>query len=229
MTTPRAVLSWSSGKDAAYALHELRRTGELEIVGLFTTVNTALDRASMHGTCRELLELQAEAAGLPLYFIDIPFPCPNETYEAAMATFLADAAADGVTHCVFGDLFLEDVRQYREERLAATGITPVFPLWGRPTDTLARAMIAAGLDARIVCLDQQRLDRSLAGARFDDTFLARLPEGCDPCGENGEFHTCVVAGPMFSRPIDVQTGEIVERDGFVFTDLVPSAENLTTM
>lgn len=229
MTTPRAVLSWSSGKDAAFALHELRYGGELEVVGLFTTGDARRQRASMHGTRRELLELQAEAAGLPLHVIDIPVPCPNETYEAAMVAFVERIAAEGITHCVFGDLFLEDVRQYREERLAATGITPVFPLWGRPTDALARAMVASGLDARIVCLDPQRLDRSLAGARFDDTFLARLPASCDPCGENGEFHTCVVAGPMFSRPIDVQTGEVVERDGFVFTDLVPSAEGLTTL
>ncbi len=217
----RALISWSTGKDAAYALHAVRQAGEFEVAGLFTTITGTFSRASMHGTRLELIERQAQAAGLPLRIVDIPWPCPNEVYEAAMGRFVDDAVADGITHIVFGDLFLEDVRSYREARLEGTGLTPVFPLWGRPTAGLARDMIAEGIDARVVCLDPSRVDRSLAGARFDAALLDALPDGVDPCAENGEFHTCVVGGPMFDRPVEVEAGEVVERDGFVFADLVP--------
>jgi uncharacterized protein (TIGR00290 family) len=219
---PRAVVSWSSGKDAAFALHEVRSAGELDVVGLLTTVTSTFARVSMHGVRESVLDAQARAVGLPIEKVAIPSPCPNEVYERAMAHAVAGMVERGVTHLVFGDLFLEDVRAYREDRLRATGLEPVFPLWGRPTFELARSMIDAGLDARIVALDPRKLPRSLAGHRFDPELLARLPPDVDPCGERGEFHTCVVAGPMFSGRIPVAPGEVVERDGFVFADLVPA-------
>lgn len=217
----RVALAWSSGKDSAFALHVLREQG-VEVASLFTTVTSSFDRVSMHGTRRAILAAQAAAAGLPLQQIEIPYPCPNEIYEAAMARFVAQAKQDGVTHIAFGDLFLEDIRRYREEKLAGSGLEPIFPLWGRTTPELAQAMIASGLDARIVCLDPKRVDPSLAGGRFDQDFLDRLPPETDPCGENGEFHTCVVGGPIFSWPIPVTTGDVVTRDGFVFADLAPA-------
>ncbi len=175
----------------------------------------------MHGVRRTLLALQAEALRLPIFPVEIPVPCPNEVYEAAMGATVRDLVARGIRAIAFGDLYLEDVRKYREERLLGSGLEAIFPLWGRPTDELARAIVRAGFDARIVCLDPRRLDRSFAGRRFDEQFLDDLPEGVDPCGENGEFHTCVVGGPIFDRPIEVEPGPIVERDGFVFADLVP--------
>lgn len=214
----RVALAWSSGKDSAFALHELRASGVV-VASLFTTVTSSFDRVSMHGTRRAILIAQAEAAGLPLHQIEIPYPCPNEVYEAAMARFVAEAKQDGITHLAFGDLFLEDIRRYRETKLAGTGLAPIFPLWGRSTPALAQAMIASGLDARIVCLDPKRVEPALAGSRFDQSFLDRLMPEIDPCGENGEFHTCVVGGPIFTRPIKVATGEVVTRDGFVFADL----------
>jgi uncharacterized protein (TIGR00290 family) len=216
---PRAVVSWSSGKDAAWALWEVRRSGELEVVGLLTTVSEPFERVSMHGVREEILQRQGRAARLPIVRVPIPYPCPNEVYERAMAGALEELRARGVSRIVFGDLFLEDVRRYREENLEGTGIVPVFPLWGRPTRSLAEEMIAGGLDARLVTVDPRHLPRSFAGRPFDRALLDQLPPTVDPCGERGEFHTCVSAGPMFDRPIDLVPGPVVERDGFVFADL----------
>jgi uncharacterized protein (TIGR00290 family) len=215
----KAWLSWSSGKDAAWALHEIRRSGEYEIAGAMTTVTENFGRVSMHGVREEILNAQCAAAGLPQKIVRIPFPCPNETYEARMRAALEEAKREGVTHIIFGDLFLEDIRRYREEKMAGSGITPVFPLWGRPTDRLARDMIAGGLEARLVSIDPKTMPKDFAGRAFDRALLDELPAGVDPCGERGEFHTCVLAGPMFSRRIEVKTGEAAERDGFVFADL----------
>ena len=217
---PRAVVSWSSGKDAAFSLAEVRREGRLDVVGLFTTVTADFRRVSMHGVREALLESQARATGLPLRKVEIPFPCPNAVYEAAMGAEVERMRSDGITHIIFGDLFLKEVRAYREARLAGTGITPDFPLWGRSTGELARAMIASGLEARIVCLDPRKLPKEFAGRPFDAALLRDLPASVDPCGENGEFHTYATAGPMFSNSIPVVEGPTVERDGFVFTDLL---------
>jgi uncharacterized protein (TIGR00290 family) len=217
---PKALIAWSSGKDSAWALYEVRRAGELDIVGALTTVTDAFNRVSMHGVREQLLQAQFEAAGLPAVVVRIPYPCPNEIYERKMAAAMQDAKARGVTHVVFGDLFLQDVRDYRERQLAGSGITPVFPLWQRPTAALARAMIEAGVEAHLVTVDLKKLPASFAGRRFDLELLDALPAGIDPCGENGEFHTFVSAGPMLARKIAVTVGETVERDGFAFADLV---------
>ena len=217
---PRALLSWSSGKDSAWALHVLRQQGQVQVVGLLTTINEVHGRVAMHAVRRAVLEAQAHAAGLPLWPVPLPSPCSNEEYEAAMTRALERARAEGISAVAFGDLFLEDVRRYREERLAATGIAPLFPLWGLPTAALAREMIAAGLRASVTCVDPRQLSPAFAGRAFDAAFLAALPAGVDPCGERGEFHTCAWAGPMFARPIAVQGGAVVERDGFVFADLL---------
>ena len=218
---PKAFVSWSSGKDSAFALHEARRLGLAEIVGVLTTINEVYDRVAMHGVRTALLDRQVESLGLPAIKVPIPSPCPNEIYEARMAQACGLIKAQGVRHIVFGDLFLEDVRAYRVEKLSTAGMEPIFPLWKRDTAGLAREMIASGLRARIVCLDPRKLDRSFGGRRFDLDLLRDLPEGIDLCGENGEFHTAVTAGPMFSRDIRVRVGETVERDGFVFTDVIP--------
>jgi len=217
---PKALIAWSSGKDSAWALHEVRRAGEVEVVGALTTVTETFARVSMHGVREAILYAQHEAIGLPSVIVPIPYPCPNEVYEARMAAALDDAKQRGVTHVIFGDLFLEDVRGYREQKLAGTGIAPLFPLWGRPTDALAREMIDAGVETYLVCVDLKQLPKSFGGRRFDATLLAELPASADPCGEKGEFHSCVAAGPMFDRRIDVQVGETIERDGFAYTDLV---------
>lgn len=217
---PKAWLSWSSGKDSAWALHVMRQCGDFEIAALLTTVNQKFQRVAMHAVRGSILEQQAAAASLPLVRIPIPSPCPNDVYERAMADAMARALSEGITHVVFGDLFLEDIRKYREENLAKCGMTPVFPLWLKPTRELANEMIASGLRAYLTCVDPKKLDRSFAGRAFDKRFLADLPAHVDPCGENGEFHTCVVAGPMFASPIEVNAGEVVERDSFVFADLV---------
>lgn len=221
-TPARAVVSWSSGKDAAFALWELRGSAEVTVTGLLTTVTSTYERVSMHGVREELLEAQARAVGLPLRTVEIPAECPNIVYERAMGSAVRGLQKEGVSRMVFGDLFLRDIREYRESRLAGTGIAPLFPLWGRDTRALAEEMIRSGLDARIVCLDPRVLPRSFAGRRFDASLLRDLPEGVDPCGENGEFHTFVAAGPMFREPVPYVVGETVERDGFVFTDLVPA-------
>lgn len=217
---PKALIAWSSGKDSAWALHEVRSRGGCEVVGALTTVTENFGRVSMHGVREELLRAQCAAAGLPLSAVPIPYPCPNEIYEARMASALAEAKRKGVTHVIFGDLFLEEIRAYREEKLAGAGIAPLFPLWGRPTAALARGMIAGGLQAYVACIDPKVLPKSFAGRKFDAAFLDALPAGIDPCAERGEFHTCVVAGPMFGREIKVEAGEVVERDGFVFADLM---------
>jgi len=222
MSKPKALIAWSSGKDSAWALHEVRRTGDYEVVGALTTVTETFGRVSMHGVREEILRAQHKAIGLPSVMVPIPYPCPNEVYETRMAAALDRAKRDGVTHVIFGDLFLEDVRAYREEKLAGTGITPLFPLWQRPTDALAREMIAAGVETYLVCIDLKQLPKSFAGRRFDAALLAELSVSVDPCGEKGEFHSCVVAGPMLDRRIDIVVGETVERDGFAYTDLVPA-------
>jgi uncharacterized protein (TIGR00290 family) len=218
--SPRLWLSWSSGKDSAWALHALRRQGGYEIAGLLTTINQTASRVAMHAVREDLLERQAGAAGLPLIKVPIPSPCPNEAYEAAMAEAMAKATQEKVSAVAFGDLFLEDVRRYREEKLAPTGIRPVFPIWGLETAALAREMVASGLRAHITCVDPKQLDPKFAGRTFDDAFLDDLPESVDPCGEKGEFHSFAWSGPMFSAPIPVTPGEIVTRDGFVFADLL---------
>jgi uncharacterized protein (TIGR00290 family) len=223
MPKPRALISWSSGKDSAFALHEARCAGELDVVGALTTVSETFDRVSIHGVRQEVLRAQCEAAGLPQRIVPIPFPCPNEIYEARIGEAVAAAVRDGITHMIFGDLFLADIRAYREQKLAGTGITPVFPLWHRPTPALAHAMMASGLEAYLATVDLKKLPAEFAGRRFDAQLLADLPDGVDPCGENGEFHTCVVAGPMFSRTLAVETGERVARDGFAYCDLVLTA------
>ena len=215
----RILISWSSGKDSAWMLHVIRAEGLGEPGALLTTVNQSANRVAMHAVRAELLQAQAEAAGLPLMTVPIPHPCPNEVYEAQMSAAIARAKAEGFTHVAFGDLFLEDIRRYREERMEGTGLTPMFPIWMRPTGDLAREMLAGGLEAYLTCVDPRVLPRSFAGRKFDETLLADLPPGIDPCGERGEFHTCTVAGPMFSRRIDVECGPIVARDGFVFADL----------
>jgi uncharacterized protein (TIGR00290 family) len=218
---PRALIAWSSGKDSAWALHETRRAGAVEVVGALTTVTSEFGRVSIHGLREEVLRAQLDACGLPATIVRIPYPCPNEVYEQAMAVAMNEAKAAGITHVVFGDLFLQDVRAYREQRLEPIGITPLFPLWHRPTDALAREMIAAGVEARLVCVDLKKLPKHFAGRRFDQELLAELPPGVDPCGENGEFHSFVAAGPMLSRPITVAPGETVERDGYAYADLLP--------
>jgi uncharacterized protein (TIGR00290 family) len=217
---PKALISWSSGKDSAFALHEVRRGGEFDVVGALTTVSETFARVSIHGVRQEILRAQCDAAGLPPRIVPIPYPCPNEVYEARMGEAVARAAQDGITHLIFGDLFLADIRAYREQKLAGSGITPVFPLWQRPTLPLAQAMIASGMEGYLATVDLKKLPAEFAGRKFDLRLLADLPEGVDPCGENGEFHTCVVAGPIFSHPIPVATGERVERDGYAYCDLV---------
>lgn len=216
----KALIAWSSGKDSAWALHVARRAGDCEVVGALTTVTETFGRVSMHGVREELLAAQLASAGLTPTIVRIPYPCPNEVYEARMAAALTDAKAAGVTQVIFGDLFLEDVRAYREQKLAGTGIAPVFPLWGQPTDALAREMIEAGVETYLTCVDLKKLAKDFAGRRFDHGLLAQLPAGADPCGENGEFHSCVVAGPMLTRRIAVTVGAVVEREGFAFADLV---------
>ena len=225
MTTdmrPKALMAWSSGKDSAYALHVARQQGEVEIVGLLTRVTDTYERVSMHGVRETLLEAQAERTGLKLTKVRIPAPCSNEIYEAKMAEAMAAAKADGITHVVFGDLFLADLRDWRIAKLAEVDMQAVFPLWLRDTAALARAMMADGMVARIVCLDPRKLDPALAGHAFDETLLAALPDDVDPCGENGEFHKVFTAGPMFSTPIPVSAGEVIEREGFIFADVIPA-------
>jgi uncharacterized protein (TIGR00290 family) len=222
----RVAVSWSSGKDSAWSLHLLKQDPSLEVVALFTTLNEQFDRVAMHAVRRELLELQAESLGLPLWTIPLPWPCSNDQYEAKMTTFCALAVAKGVQAMAFGDLFLADIRAYREKQLAGTGIQPLFPVWQIPTAELARTMIAAGLRAKITCVDPKVLPKEFAGRDFDSQFLADLPPQIDPCGENGEFHSFVYDGPGFREPINVSVGEIVERDGFVFADLLLAEASL---
>lgn len=220
----KILVSWSSGKDSAWMLHTLRQQHPGAVAGLLTTINEAFDRVAMHAVRRSLLDAQAAAAGVPLHAIPIPWPCSNEQYEQRMRAAVERFVADGFTHVSFGDLFLEDVRRYREERLAGTGLTPLFPLWKtKSTRELASEMIAGGLRAVLTCVDPRKLAPSFAGRQFGASLIADLPEAVDPCGENGEFHSFVWDGPMFGQPLDVYVGDIVERDGFVFADVLPAA------
>jgi uncharacterized protein (TIGR00290 family) len=218
MPPPKAFVSWSSGKDSAFALHEARRLELAEIVGVLTTINEEYARVAMHGVREELLDRQIEALGLAALKVRLPNPCTNEVYEQRMAQACATLRDEGIRHIVFGDLFLEDIRAYRERQLAAAGMSGIFPLWRRDTAVLAREMIASGLVAHLACIDRRRLGREFAGRRFDLALLDQLPADVDPCGENGEFHTLVSAGPMFAAPIEIAAGEVVEREGFVFAD-----------
>ncbi|MBI3695672.1 MAG: adenine nucleotide alpha hydrolase [Acidobacteria bacterium] len=216
----RVLLSWSGGKDSAWALHLLRRSPAIRIEALLTTFNEAFDRVAMHAVRRTLIEAQAESAGIPLWTVPLPWPCSNSEYESRMAEACGRAVALGLTGVVFGDLYLTDIRQYRERQLQGTGLEPMFPLWQIPTGELAREMISAGLRARLTCVDPRLLPRDFAGREFDVRLLEDLPAGVDPCGENGEFHTYVYDGPMLQKPIPVEVGAILERDGFVFADLL---------
>src|SRR5947209_11473747 len=222
MTRKKVLLSWSSGKDSAWTLHVLRQQGDCEIAGLITTINSAFDRVAMHSSRRQLVEMQAEAARLPLIAVPLPWPCSDVDDECAMKKVCDEAVAQGVTAIAFGDLFLEDIRAYRERQLKDTGLEPLFPVWQIPTDELARDMIRSGLKAKLVCIDPKRLSPDFAGRDFDGQLLRDLPVGVDPCGENGEFHSFVYAGPMFSREIPVVVGETVTRDQFVFADVIPA-------
>jgi uncharacterized protein (TIGR00290 family) len=218
------LLAWSSGKDSAWSLHILKTHEDVEVVGLLTTINETFDRVAMHAVRRALAEAQAKAVGLPLTTVMIPYPCPNEVYESAMTLALVEARKGGIRGVAFGDLFLEDIRRYRERQMQGTGLSLHFPLWGRPTPVLAREMIAGGLRARLTCVDPRVLPASFAGKEFDAELLEALPPGVDPCGENGEFHTFAFDGPMFGHPVPVHLGEVVSRDGFVFADLLPVVE-----
>jgi uncharacterized protein (TIGR00290 family) len=215
----RILLSWSSGKDSAWSLHVLRQRAEYEVVGLLTTFNEEAGRVAMHAVRRELVEWQAASVGLPLWAVPLPWPCSNEQYEGLMAQTCAKAVAEGIEGIAFGDLFLEDVRAYREKQMKDTGLESVFPVWGMPTPALANAMIRCGLRAKLTCIDTEKLDRSFAGREFDEALLAALPKDVDPCGERGEFHSFVYAGPMLNAVLPVSVGETVVRDQFVFTDL----------
>jgi len=215
----RILLSWSSGKDSAWSLHVLRQRGECEVVGLLTTFNESANRVAMHAVRRALVEQQAAAAGIPLWAVPLPWPCSNEQYESLMAQTCAKAVAENIEGIAFGDLFLEDVRAYRERQMTGTGLEPIFPLWGLPTRDLAQQMIASGLRAKLTCIDTTKLAASFAGRDFDETFLSSLPGEVDPCGERGEFHSFVFRGPMLNYPLDLSVGETVVRDQFAFVDL----------
>jgi uncharacterized protein (TIGR00290 family) len=217
----RILLSWSSGKDSAWTLHTLRQQSEYEVVGLLTTFNQEADRAAMHAVRRSLVEQQAAAAGLPLWSVPLPWPCSNEQYEALMAEACAKAVAQEIEGVAFGDLFLEDVRAYRVRQMTKANLQPLFPLWGMPTASLAHEMVAGGLKAVLTCIDRRKLDRAFAGRQFDEALLSSLPQEIDPCGENGEFHSFVYAGPMFDSEIGIEVGEKITKDHFVFTDLIP--------
>ncbi len=219
---PKLLLSWSSGKDSAWALHRLLQGDEFEVVGLVTTVNQRFGRIAMHAVREALLERQAASADLPLWKIPIPHPCSNECYARAMTQLLERARSEGVSVMAFGDLFLEEIRRYREEQLEGHGVAPLFPLWGLSTAELAAEMVDAGLGARITCIDPKRMPRRFIGREFDAELLEELPAGVDPCGEHGEFHTFAHRGPMFREPVLVELGEIVERDGFLYADLLPA-------
>ena len=217
----KTLLSWSSGKDSAWALHLLRQSAAVEVAALVTTFNSAADRVAMHAVRRSLVEAQALRVGLPLWSVELPWPCSNAEYEQRMLASCARAKAEGFAAIAFGDLFLQDIRDYRERQLRETGLEPLFPVWRIPTAQLGRDMIAAGVKAKLTCVDPAKLERSFAGRDFDAALLEALPAAVDPCGENGEFHTFVYDAPVFSRPIAVRSGEVVERDGFVFADVVP--------
>jgi len=222
MSPHKTIVSWSSGKDSAWALHEARQMPDLEIVGLLTTLTEDFHRVSMHGVREELLDAQSRSLGLPLTKLKIPFPCPNGVYEDTMREAMDKALNQGITRIVFGDLFLRDIREYRELKLSGTGFQGVWPLWEINTQELAQRMIEGGLRSSIACLDPRKLPSTFAGRAYNADLLRDLPPGVDPCAENGEFHTFAWDGPMFSKPLRFQVGETVERDGFVFTDFIPA-------
>jgi uncharacterized protein (TIGR00290 family) len=217
----KVLLSWSSGKDSAWTLHLLRQQPDIQVAALVTTFNSEANRVAMHAVRRALVETQAERIGIPLWAVELPWPCSNLEYEARMRTVCQRASAEGITAVAFGDLFLQDIRDYRVRQLQGTGLEPLFPVWQIPTGQLGTDMIAAGLKAKLTCVDPSRLEKSFAGRDYDRQLLEALPPGIDPCGENGEFHTFVYDAPVFSGAIGVETGEVVERDGFVFADVVP--------
>ena len=219
----RVLVSWSSGKDSAWALWQLQQDAGVELCGLLTTFNQAADRVAMHAVRRELVRRQSQRAGLELWEVELPSPCTNQEYEARMQAVIERAQATGVTHIAFGDLFLQDIRAYRERMLEGTGIEPLFPVWQMETRRLSRTLVDAGVVAHLTCVDPKQLDPKFVGRRYDHSLLDDLPAGVDPCGENGEFHTLVSAGPMFSEALDVRVGERIERDGFWFADVMPSS------
>ena len=222
----RTLLSWSSGKDSAWSLHLLQQQNECDVVGLLTTFNQAANRVAMHAVRRSLVEAQAKAAGIPLWDVDLPWPCSNADYECIMREACHGAVQKGIDHIAFGDLFLTDIRAYREKQLQNSGLQPLFPVWGLPTRELAHAMIRSGVRAKLTCVDPKLLAREFVGREFDEHLLSDLPPKVDPCGENGEFHTFVYAGPMFRHDLPVEVGEIVSRDGFVFADLSLSQDKV---
>jgi uncharacterized protein (TIGR00290 family) len=217
----KVLLSWSSGKDSAWTLHLLRKRPDIEVVALLTTFNSVADRVAMHAVRRALVEAQAERTGIPLWAVELPYPCSNPEYEERMRVVCQRATAEGIAAVAFGDLFLQEIRDYRVRQLRGNGLEPLFPVWQIPTGQMGRDMIAAGVKAKITCVDPSKLAKSFAGHDYDLSLLQALPPGIDPCGENGEFHTFVYESPVFSRPIGVRRGEVVERDGFVFADLLP--------
>ena len=217
----KTFLSWSSGKDSAWALYALQQDPEIDLLALFTVMNKSYSRVSMHATRADLLKRQADSLGLTLHVINIPHPCSNKECDAIMQSFIDSANKDGIEYMAFGDLFLPDIREYRENQLRETGITPIFPIWKIPADILAQQMLSSGVEAYISCVDPRKIPKALAGRRWSETMLKEFPEDVDPCGENGEFHTVIVGGPMFRESIPIHIGETVERDGFVFTDIIP--------
>lgn len=219
----KTLMSWSSGKDSAWALHKLQQNPEIDLVGLFCTANKEFDRVAMHGVRVELLQKQAKSIGLPLEIIEIPYPCNNAEYEKIMGQFVEKAKIDNIEYFAFGDLFLEDVRNYREEKLKGSGIKPIFPIWSIPTDKLSREMISSGLRTVITCINPKQIPKEFVGREFDESFLDSLPENIDPCGENGEFHSFVFDGPMFKEQIETFVGHIVHRDEFLFADVLPKS------
>jgi len=220
------LLSWSSGKDSAWTLHLLSQRTDVRVVALLTTFNRAANRVAMHAVRRSLVEAQAKRISIPLWPVELPWPCSNADYEALIGGVCQRALADGITAVAFGDLFLQDIREYRERQLQGTGLEPLFPVWQIPTGQLALDMIAAGVKAKVTCVDPSKLDKSYAGRDYNLEFIESLPENVDPCGENGEFHTFIYDAPVFTHPIKVETGEIVERDGFVFADVIPEQESI---
>ncbi len=217
----KTYLSWSSGKDSAWALYQLQQNPNIDIVGLFTTINEKYNRAAMHGTRVEMLQRQADAAGLPIEIIKLPDVCSNEEYESIIGSFIEDVQKKGIECIAFGDLFLEDIRNYRKRQLKKTKIEPLFPLWKIPTDNLAKQMLESNLEAYISCVDKKKVPKAVAGKKWSQAILNELSKDVDPCGENGEFHTIVVNGPMFKNSIPISVGEIVEKEGFVFADIIP--------
>jgi uncharacterized protein (TIGR00290 family) len=217
----KVLLSWSSGKDSVWALHLLQQQPDVQVAALVTTFNSAANRVAMHAVRRALVEAQAQRVGIPLWAVDLPWPCSNLEYEERMRAVCQRASAEDITAVAFGDLFLQDIRDYRLQQLQGTGLEALFPVWQIPTAQLARDMIAAGVKAKLTCVDPAKLQKTFAGRDYDLRLLEDLPPAIDPCGENGEFHTFVYNAPVFSSPISVRTGEVVERDGFVFADVLP--------